>query len=163
MLDTTVARSLMVVSDGSGSVEQPASQVRDVKPQAQDQDDKSKTVSLMVVPDGSGSVEQPASHVRDVEPKTQHQDDKSKTVSRKKVPLKPWTPLYNKFLTELEEVVDNHHDGDSFMKYMGDCCFKGKLLFMDRYREPYDAPKPLSVKKEEFFQVVLTQTRTHLT
>ena len=33
---------------------------------------------------------------------------------------------------------------------------------MDRYGEPYDTPKPLSVKMEELFQVALTQRRMHI-
>ena len=133
-LDTIVAHSLMVISDGSRSVEQPASHVRDVKPRAQHQGDKSTAA---------------------------HQGDKSTAAARKAVKLTPPTPLYNKFTAELEPVVENRRNGDAFMLYMANCCFKGKLLTLDKYGEPNKTRVPLSVKMEEFFQIARTQRDLH--
>lgn len=91
--------------------------------------------SILGMPDSSRSVEQPAPCVRDVRPSARHPGHRSTAAAHQGIRLTPPTPLYNKFIAELEPAVQNHPSGETFMNYIATCCFHGKLLLLNQYGE----------------------------
>ena len=101
--------------------------------------------SFMGVWESFRSVEQPAPLQARLKP------------ARQAVVLRPFTPLYDNLIANLELAVQGHRSGQGFIDYITDCCFFGKLLTMDVYGDPIETPVPLSVKMETLLQAARRQ------
>ena len=73
------------------------------------------------------------------------------------VTLRPRTPLYDNFISNLKKSVQEHPSGEQFIKYITEICFFGTLLTLDVHGEPIDTPVPLSVKMEELLRAAENQ------
>ena len=65
---------------------------------------------------------------------------------RTAVTLRPCTPLYDNFISNMEISAQEHTSGQEFKKYITETCFFGSLLTLDVYGEDIDTPVPLQLK-----------------
>ena len=78
------------------------------------------------------------------------------------VTLRPFTPLYDNLIANLEPAVQQNPRGHAFIDYITECCFFSKLLMMDAFGQPIDKPVPLAVKMEELLRAARRQRELHL-
>ena len=70
--------------------------------------------------------------------------------------LKPYTPLYDQLLADLEEGSQGE-DTSSLFEHIQQFCFFGELCFMNASGERFEQPLPLSLKMEDLLRVVSAQ------
>ena len=146
---------LAIVSDkdGSkahGSAERPAS----IK------DERDKDAS-----DAHGSAEQPVLNKRpavSLKPAPPHGSAEQPVVNKRPAfSLQPATPLYDKLITCLEQVSEQHPQGSAFVDYITKSCFFGQLLTKDFFGQTLEKTLPLAIKMERLLQEAQRQRQLH--
>ena len=75
--------------------------------------------------------------------------------------LKPATPLYDKLITCLEQVSEQHPQGSAFVDYITKSCFFGQLLTKDFFGQTLEKTLPLAIKMERLLQEAQRQRQLH--
>ena len=65
--------------------------------------------------------------------------------------IAPLTPLWDRFLENLELAIDGEH-GRDFVNFIQNHCFHGELLFKDSNGDWVDTEIPLAAKMESLFE-----------
>ena len=73
------------------------------------------------------------------------------------VRLRPFAPLYDGLIANLEQAAGQHPEGHAFINYITNSCFCGKLLTTDLFGEPLEKPMPLAVKMEDLLHAARRQ------